>query len=165
MVDRLSSLGAASASAGAFKQHFQQNFMGKIVQKGTVRNAGEVFAADNGLIPPENVREVEVEFLVDTGAAMLCLPLATIEHLRLVKRKDVEVQTANGVVTRGVFSSVDVKILDRDTEIAVMELPDDGTPPLLGYLPLEALDLYPNPKEQTLTGNPATNGKWIVDLL
>jgi predicted aspartyl protease len=139
--------------------------MGKIVQMGRVRNAGEVFAADSGLLAPELVRALNVEFLVDTGAAMLCLPLAMITELRLVKRKDVEVQTANGVVKRGVYSSVDLAVLDRDTEIAVMELPDDDTPPLLGYLPLEALDLYPNPKEQTLTGNPATGGKWIVDLL
>jgi predicted aspartyl protease len=139
--------------------------MGKIVQQGFVRNAGEVFAAEQGLIPSENVRTLEVEFLVDTGAAMLCLPFTMIEQLRLVKRKDVEVQTANGIVKRGVYSSVDVQILDRATEIAVMELLDDGTPPLLGYLPLESLDLYPNPKEQVLMGNPATNGKWIVDLL
>ncbi len=139
--------------------------MGKILQKGTVRNAGEVFAAESGLIAADAVRSVEVEFLVDTGAAMLCLPAAIIEELRLVKRKDVEVQTANGVAKRGVYSSVEVNILDRDTEIAVMELLDDGTPPLLGYLVLEALDLYPNPKAQTLVGNPATNGKWVVDLL
>jgi predicted aspartyl protease len=139
--------------------------MGKIIQRGVVRNAGEVFAAENGLIDVGAIRSVEVDFLVDTGAAMLCLPASIIKELRLVKRKDIEVQTANGIVKRSVYSSVDLKVLDRDTEIAVMELLDDGTPPLLGYLPLEALDLYPNPKAQILQGNPATNGKWIVDLL
>jgi hypothetical protein len=37
--------------------------------------------------------------------------------------------------------------------------------PLLGYLPLEALDLYPNPKKRVLEGKPAHGGKMITDLL
>jgi hypothetical protein len=45
-----------------------------------------------------------------------------------------------------------------------MELPND-VPPLLGYLALEALDLYPNPHKQILEGNPKYDGKMVMDLL
>ena len=45
-----------------------------------------------------------------------------------------------------------------------MEVPT-GTPPLLGYLPLEALDLYPNPKKRVLEGNPQYDGRMVTDLL
>ena len=45
-----------------------------------------------------------------------------------------------------------------------MEVPT-GTPPLLGYLPLEALDLYANPKKRVLEGNPQYDGKMVTDLL
>jgi len=45
-----------------------------------------------------------------------------------------------------------------------MEVPT-GTPPLLGYLPLEALDLYPNPKRRNLEGNPQYGGRMVTDVL
>jgi hypothetical protein len=32
-------------------------------------------------------------------------------------------------------------------------------------LPLEALDLYPNPKKRVLEGNPQYHGKMVTDLL
>jgi hypothetical protein len=54
--------------------------------------------------------------------------------------------------------------MDREADLNVMELPS-GTPPLLGYLPLEALDLYPNPNERKLEGNPKYDGKMMMDLL
>ncbi|MDW8467190.1 MAG: hypothetical protein RML35_13815 [Chloroherpetonaceae bacterium] len=47
----------------------------------------------------------------------------------------------------------------------VMELPDDGTPPLLGYLALEAMDLLIDAKEQKVIPNPANEGKWVIDCL
>ena len=41
---------------------------------------------------------------------------------------------------------------------------DEDTPSLMGYLLLEALDFVPDPKNQTLMGNPEHGGEWIVDL-
>ena len=46
----------------------------------------------------------------------------------------------------------------------VMEVPTE-TPPLLGYSPLEALDLYPNSTERKLEGNPKYGGTMVMDLL
>ena len=54
--------------------------------------------------------------------------------------------------------------MDREANLDVTKLPS-GTPPLLGCLPLEALDLYPNPKERKLEGNPKYDGRTVMDLL
>ena len=72
--------------------------------------------------------------------------------------------TASGRLKRAVFSPVQVSIQDREVDLDVMELPI-GVRPRMGYLPLVALDLYPNPKKQTLEGNPAYDGKMVLDLL
>ena len=138
--------------------------MGKILQKARLQNSGDLSVARSGKLPLRKVRSLDVEFLVDTGAAMLCLPPKEIEALGLRKLHERQVVTANGVVKRGVFEPVLIQVLDREANLDVMELPA-GTPPLLGYLPLEALDLYPNPKERKLEGNPKYDGKMIMDLL
>ena len=75
-----------------------------------------------------------------------------------------DVITGNGIVKRAVYEPVRIRIRDREADLNVMEVPT-GTPPLLGYLPLEALDLYPNPKKRVLEGNPQYDGKMVTDLL
>lgn len=138
--------------------------MGKIIQKARLRNSGDLSVARSGKLPLHKVRALEVEFLVDTGAAMICLPPREIQALGLRRLHERDVVTANGVVRRGVYEPVLIQIMDREADLNVMEVPT-GTPPLLGYLPLEALDLYPNPKERKLEGNPKYDGKMVMDLL
>ncbi|MCC6276208.1 MAG: hypothetical protein IT569_10155 [Leptospiraceae bacterium] len=75
-----------------------------------------------------------------------------------------EVMTATGKVERMIYSPAQIRIFDREVELNVMELPE-GVPPLLGYLALESLDLYPNPNKQILEGNPKYDGKMGLDLL
>ncbi|MEW6097408.1 MAG: hypothetical protein AB1567_12955 [bacterium] len=41
---------------------------------------------------------------------------------------------------------------------------DATTPPLIGYLVLETMDLVVNTKLQKITPNPEHDGKWIMDL-
>ena len=138
--------------------------MGKIIQKAKIQNTLDLGIAKTGQIPADQVREIEVELLVDTGAAMLCLPIDMIESLGLFERGKRRAITGNGEVIRRIFSPATVYVQDREADVNVMELPL-GTPPLLGYLPLESLDLYPNPKKQILEGNPQYDGKMIIDLL
>jgi predicted aspartyl protease len=118
----------------------------------------------SGKLARSRVRSLEVEFFVDTGAAMLCLPPKEIEALGLRKLHERDVVTASGLVRRGVYEPVRIQVMDREADLNVMEVPT-GTPPLLGYLPLEALDLYPNTKDRKLEGNPKYDGKMVMDLL
>ncbi len=139
--------------------------MGRVLQTAMLRNSADLVYAQQGKLPMDEVRSLEVEFMVDTGASYICLPKQMIQQLGLVKQKEKDVRTANGVVKRGMFSPVNITIFDRDANLDVMELPDDGTPPLLGYLALEAMDLLVDSKEQKLIVNPANDGKWVIDCL
>ncbi len=140
------------------------DIMGKIVQKAILENAYDIGAAKEGYIAPEKIRSMEVDFLVDAGVAMICLPVDKIRMLGLKERSKRDVVTATGVVERMIYSPVQIRIFDREAELNVMELPE-GIPPLLGYLALESLDLYPNPHKQILEGNPKYDGKMVMDLL
>jgi len=72
--------------------------------------------------------------------------------------------TGDGIARRAVDEPVTIRIHDREADLNVMEVPT-GTPPLLGCLPLEAFDLYPNRKKRILEGNPQYGGEMITDLL
>ena len=137
---------------------------GKIFQLARLQNSSDVTLAREGRLPKGKVRQIEVELLVDTGAAMLCLTPKVIEKLGLHTTHERDVITGNGSVKRRVFEPVRIQIQDREADMNVMEVPT-GTPSLVGYLPLEALDLYPNPKRRVLEGNPQYDGKLVTDLL
>jgi predicted aspartyl protease len=138
--------------------------MAKIIQRARLSNSAQMAAVRAGKLARSRVRSLEVEFLVDTGGAMLCLPPKEIETLGLRKLHERDVITANGRVKCAVYEPVLIQVMDREADLNVMEVPT-GTPPLLGYLPLEALDLYPNTKERKLEGNPKYDGKMVMDLL
>lgn len=137
--------------------------MGRTMEKVKVKNYVDVFQASKGLLPEDQIRTVEVDAVVDTGATYLCLPPSVIEQLGLLYSHSSSVTTANGDVERRIFSAADITIRDRVVRMDVMEN-DEKTPALIGYLVLEALDFVVNPRTQGLMGNPEHDGKWIVDL-
>jgi clan AA aspartic protease len=137
--------------------------MGKTIEKVTLKNFADIVKHAEGMIKEDEIREVEVEALVDTGAAFLCLPPKEIEKLGLLYSHTREVSTANGKVERRIFSGAVIIIKGRDIQMQVMEN-DPTTPPLIGYLILEAMDFVVEPKSQKILPNPAHDGKWIIDL-
>ena len=70
--------------------------MGKTIEKVTLKNVADIVRQAEGIIKEGEIREVEVEALVDTGAAFLCLPPEEIEKLGLLYSHKREVSTANG---------------------------------------------------------------------
>lgn len=138
--------------------------MGEIYQKAKIRNTWDVDAAKNGYIRADEVRELEVRFLVDTGATLVGLPMEMIERIGLNERYKASVQMGDGEVTRRIFSPVCLRVMDREADVAVMELLPQ-TPPIMGYISLEALDLCVNPSEGILMGNPKHGGRMLLKLL
>jgi predicted aspartyl protease len=62
--------------------------MSGVVTEPTVENLKDLWAAEQGLRPPEQVRKVTVsDALVDTGATMLSLPSRLIHQLGLTERR------------------------------------------------------------------------------
>ena len=58
-----------------------------------------------GKIKENKVRRADVELLVDTGAAMLCLTPKVIEALGLHKLHERQVITGNGIATLNVVQA------------------------------------------------------------
>ena len=111
----------------------------------------------------DQMRDLDVNFLVDTGASLVCLPMDIIERLGLYEVEKTMVETAEGQREKRLFDPVRIHIMDRIGDFGVMELPT-GTQPLLGVFPLEVLDLHPNLQEEVLEGNPRHGGKRILYL-
>jgi len=138
--------------------------MGVVHVDAIVTNSIDIAANEEGRIAVEDIRSLNVPFLADTGAAMICLPIDMIDQLGLKPAFTRQAMTANGTVERRIFSPVRLNIMDREVDLNVMELPV-GTPPLLGFLALEALDLIVNPITQRVEGNPEHDGKMLTYLL
>ena len=58
--------------------------MGEVMVKAFIENHRDLIAAEEGRLAPEQVRRIEVaDARVDTGAALIGLPLRMIEQLGL----------------------------------------------------------------------------------
>jgi predicted aspartyl protease len=135
--------------------------MGRINVNIKVENIIDLALVQQGLRSPQEVRSVELEAIVDTGASLLCLPKSVIEMLDLTEVGTRRVKTANGPVERNIYRNAQLTVLNRTCAIDVIELLED-TPPLVGYIPLENLDLVPDPTTETL--NPAHGDEIVLDL-
>ncbi|MDE0085227.1 MAG: retroviral-like aspartic protease family protein [Candidatus Poribacteria bacterium] len=127
-------------------------------------NLDDIALVRADIMNPEDVRRLTVEnALVDTGATGLCLPISLIERLGLTPLRKIQAETANGIVTRTIYSEVEYTVLERSDSIRVTDLPD-GMPVLLGHMILEALDLCVDMKKG-LIHNPAHDGAWMIKIL
>lgn len=138
--------------------------MGKVRVTAKVENLEDLFMAERGLLPMEEVRSVEVEdAIVDTGATSLSMPRALIQKLGLRPTRSRKALTSAGHVTVQVYGTARLTIQGRDCPTDVTELPDD-CPVLIGQVPLELLDFVVDPAAQRLIGNPAHDGEHVIEL-
>ncbi len=137
--------------------------MGRIVTKIRVENLGDILLSERGALPHEQVRGVETDALVDTGATFLCLSSQIISELGLAYFETRVATTAVGRVERRIYQNARLTVMGRRCTIDVMEL-GDGVPALLGYVPLELLDLKPDVQQRALIPNLGTNDKAVADL-
>lgn len=120
--------------------------MGRTIEKLIVRNYVDVALAEQNKLKNDNIRSIEIDAIVDTGATYVCIGKKEIEQLGLLFHKEAEIE-----------------LKGRDFRMDVMEN-DDDTPALIGYLLLEALDYVVDLKTQQVIPNPDHEGKWIADL-
>ncbi len=72
--------------------------MGRVVTEATIENLKDLWAAERGLIPADQVRRVIVpDALVDTGATTLSLPTAVIRQLGLTRTGSKQVRSSTGL--------------------------------------------------------------------
>lgn len=138
--------------------------VGRVLVAAKIENLGDLFMVDKGLLPPEEVRTIELDdALVDTGATGLSMPRSMIEKLGLKQIRTRTAVTSAGVVQVGVFGTVRLTIQGRDCPTDVTELPEE-CPVLIGQIPLEAMDWVIDVKNHCIIGNPRHGGEQIIEL-
>jgi predicted aspartyl protease len=134
--------------------------MGRTVTEATIENLQDLWDAERGLIPNEQVRRITVsDALVDTGATLLSLPARLIQQLGLKKHSTRRV----GLVEADMYDAVRLTIQGRDCTMDVIEVPD-SVPVLIGQIPLEHLDFVVDRVARRLIGNPAHGGQHMYEL-
>jgi clan AA aspartic protease len=112
---------------------------------------GDDFAdARRKRIGEDEVRQMTVHAMVDTGSIMLCINETIRDALGLLHFGTRRSQLANGlVIDLEVVGPVIVRFLDRDCSTNAIVLPDDQEP-LLGAIPMEEMDLFVHPSQNQL---------------
>jgi clan AA aspartic protease len=114
---------------------------------------------------PDDVRSVEIEALVDTGATMLVLPADVVERLGVRVMGYRNVRYADGRMNPVPWvGGIRISLLGRETIVTAL-VEGRGTTPLIGQIPLEELDLLVDPKSRELRVNPASPDAPLLDIL
>ena len=115
-----------------------------------LQNGGDAEDFRRGRIGEDEIRQIEVNALVDTGSVQLAINESLREALGLEIIGMRPSQLADGTrLTLPVVGSIVVKYLDRWSITTALVLPDDQEP-LLGAIPLEEMDLYVHPRRNEL---------------
>jgi clan AA aspartic protease len=139
--------------------------MGKVVTTLTITNRVDEANATRGFIAPEAVRSLTIKnVLVDTGATTLCLPAEVIAQLGLELLKEVDVATATGISKARIFQDAKISLMGREGTFECLELPG-GRDALIGVIPLEALGLEPDLRNQTLKVLPSESTDTYLTIL
>ena len=138
--------------------------MGKVTTTLAIENLIDRADAERSMIPIEQIRSVTLEnVLVDTGATTLCLPKDVIARLGLRILKQVVVETATGISEARIFQDAKIYLCGREGTFECLELPE-GKTPLLGVIPMEALGIEVDLKNQRLKVLPEgpTETYWTI---
>lgn len=120
--------------------------MGIFRQEVEIINANDTALLKAGYIKDSDVRQMKVEMMVDTGAYMVCINEELKNQLGLEVNDKQEGVLANG--DRHLFDiagPIEIRIHNRRTISEAIVLPGNAEP-LLGSIPLEAMDLLVDPK-------------------
>ena len=105
----------------------EEGVMGKVVVKAKMKNFVDEELARRGLLKPEEVREVEKEGLVDTGATMLTLPEELVDELGLTRAGFVTAGYADGTKKRRqIGRGIIITIMGREALVDCVIEPGGG---------------------------------------
>jgi len=127
--------------------------MGEVRVMVRLSNAADMALVRRNLMRPEEIRALEADALVDTGAVTFVLPSLVVERLGLARPFKQVAEYADGRreevdVTEPVF----VELLGRHTGEEALVLGDEVN---LGHTVHEKTDLYVDCRQQRLLPNPA----------
>ena len=128
--------------------------MGLVYANITLINGGDLEMAQRHIIGEEEVKKMDVNMMVDSGAYMMAINesiQAQLELRFIEKRKAI---LADGSVQEyDVVGPIHVKFQNRTAICSAMVLKGDSEP-LLGAIPMEEMDVMIHPRRQELIVNP-----------
>jgi clan AA aspartic protease len=117
-------------------------------------NAGDIEMARRHVIGEEEIKRLNINILVDTGAYNLCINESIQAQLGLPFVEKRKGQLANGSIEEyDMVGPVVLKFKNRQTVCNALVLQGDNEP-LLGAIPLEDMDVLIHPLRQELIVNP-----------
>lgn len=134
--------------------------MGKVIVKARLWSVLEEEKVRSGEVKP-----LEEEVLVDTGAVSIVVNEALVARLRLPKvTSKARVRYANGrFAEREVAIGLRIEIMGRDTLVRAIIEPG-AERPLLGQIALEDMDLLVDPKNGHLTPRPESPDMPLLEI-
>ncbi len=128
--------------------------MGLVYAEITLINGEDLILAKRHIIGVDEIKEMTVSMLVDSGAYMLAINENIQAQLQLSVKERRKAQMADGSVKEyDVVGPIEVKFKNRRCSIDAMVLPGDNEP-LLGAIPMEDMDVLIHPRRQELIVNP-----------
>jgi clan AA aspartic protease len=136
--------------------------MGEVRVMVRLSNAADMALVRRNLMRPEEIRVVEADALVDTGAVTFVLPSLVVERLGLARPFKQVAEYADGRreevdVTEPVF----VELLGRHTVEEALVLGDEV---IVGQTILEKTDLYVDCRQKRLLPNPAHPDQSVLQV-
>lgn len=128
--------------------------MGLVYADITLINGEDLVLAKRHIIGEEEVKQMNVSMLADSGAYMLAINESIQGQLKLPVIEKRKAQMANGSIEEyDVVGPVEVRFKNRQSTCRAMVLPGDNEP-LLGAIPMEDMDVLIHPLRQELMVNP-----------
>ncbi len=128
--------------------------MGLVYADITLINGEDLILAKRHIIGEEEVKQMTVSMLADSGAYMLAINENIQEQLQLPVIEKRKAQMANGTIEEyDVVGPVEIRFKNRQSTCRAFVLPGDNEP-LLGAIPMEDMDVLIHPLRQELIVNP-----------
>jgi clan AA aspartic protease len=136
--------------------------MGAVVVKVKLTNYGDLVLFRRGMLPFEQVRSIEADALIDTGAVQSVVPPAIANNLGLSRVATQVAQYANGLQEEvDVTEAIEIEIMGRRVSEEALVLGDEV---LIGQTVLEKTDLYVDCREQRLVPNPEHPNQPVIKI-
>lgn len=128
--------------------------MGLVYADITLINAIDVEMAKRNIIGDEDIKQLTINMMVNSGAYMMAINETIQAQLQLPyieKRKSI---LADGSIKEyEIVGPIHVKFSNRTATCSAVVLPGDSEP-LLGAIPMEEMDVLIHPRRQELVVNP-----------